>query len=165
MKKRKNLLIILFGLCLIIFTVIILNETHLQRATRFAKRNDDTRLLNEFSIDHLSYYRDDEGNIPNSLKMLFSREKDLMSIHFKSNNTVSFWFSWSSRDPEKWQEIVYQKNNEFDMSVLVPDNDDWKIEESENEILSHGGGANGKGYVKIKRIYPCWFFVEEYIPT
>ena len=165
MSRRKAFLVILLGLCLIILSLILLNETHLQRATRFAKTNDGADLLNELVFEHLSYYRNEKDDIPDSLKSLFSKEKDLSSIHFKNDDTISFWFTWSSHEPEKWQEIVYRKNDEFDKTALVPDNDDWKIKESEDEMSSFGGGANGKGYVKIKRIYPCWFFVEEYNPT
>lgn len=39
------------------------------------------------------------------------------------------------------------------------------LEQDADELRLEGLGINGKGYIECRRIMPCWFYYEAYLPT
>ena len=100
-----------------------------------------------------------------NVQRLFSRRKDLESISLVDGDTIRFIFSWSYFSPEKERVLIYQNNNQFNLTTVDLTNDYWISEENENAMVFTGGGINGTGYIKMERIIPCWFTIETYYPT
>lgn len=100
-----------------------------------------------------------------NVQRLFSRRKDLESISLVDGDTIQFIFSWSYFSPEKERVLIYQNNNQFNLTTVDLTNDYWISEENENAMVFTGGGINGTGYIKMERIIPCWFTIETYYPT
>ena len=141
-----------------------INESLLQtKVNRFIKDIQAKAIIDEATVLPCFYHKEDIK--PTYIDYLFKKEKDLITIRIIDKENISFWFTWSSPEPEKHCEIIYQSNDEFDLDYLIPYTDHWEIAYEENNASSYGGGANGKGYVHMTRIKPCWFYVETYIPT
>ena len=161
MNKRRRiilLIIILAGIQLI----WNINDSRQTKANRFIKDIQAKEIIGEAAILPCFYHKEDAK--PTYIDYLFKKEKDLMSIRIIDKENIQFWFSWSSPEPEKHCEIIYQSNDEFDLNYLIPDTDHWKIAFEENKVSSYGG-VGGKGYVHMTRLKPCWFYVETYLPT
>ena len=177
MKKRRILILSLASLAvliLIVFLILLLirpSESNLDRANRFALRYKDVPWLNaSFSNLPVSYYTPYDPfwkqteNMPEAIRLMFMKEKDLILIKIRSADEVTFDFS-SFYSPEEDWGILFQKQDIFDMDYLIPYDAEWKVESKDDEILAYGGGANGKGYVFMRRIIPQWFFIASYLPT
>ena len=95
---------------------------------------------------------------------MFEKERDLTYICYINADEVAFDFSWRTADAEHSCRVIYHEGDIFDMNILIHWEPEWKVESKENEMISTGG-ANGKGYIKMKRIIPKWFYVESYLPT
>ncbi len=161
--KKKKWIILLITVLIVILLIWSIDETPQTKANRFIKDIQAEAIIDEAAVLPCSYLKEDIK--PAYIDSLFKKAKDLITIRIIDKETISFCFTWSSPEPEKYCEIIYKSNDEFDSDYLIPDTDHWEIAYEENKASSYGGGANGKGYVQMTRIKPCWFYVETYLPT
>lgn len=162
MNKKRRIILLIIVLVVIQF-IWNINDSRQIKANRFIKDIQAKVIIGEAVILPCYYHKEDIK--PTYIDFLFKKAKDLITIRIIDKETISFCFTWSSPEPEKHCEIIYKSNDEFDSDYLIPDTDRWEISYEANEASSYGGGANGKGYVHMTRLKPCWFYVETYIPT
>ena len=161
--KKKKWIILLITVLIVILLIWSIDETPQTKANRFIKDIQAEAITDEAAVLPCSYLKEDIK--PAYIDSLFKKAKDLIMIRIIDKETISFWFTWSILEPEKDCEIIYRSNDEYNLDYLIPDTDHWEIAYEENKASSYGGGANGKGYVQMTRIKPCWFYVETYLPT
>lgn len=106
--------------------------------------------------------------MPSSMGKLFEQRKDLEQIDVADNGTVVFTFSWSNEYiAEGSNHLIYQPDNRLNPQMISLDflRQNWVLSIGENHISYSGGGTDGRGYIRITRIKPCWFRLEQYYPT
>ena len=96
-----------------------INDSRQIKANRFIKDIQAKVIIGEAVILPCYYHKEDIK--PTYIDFLFKKAKDLITIRIIDKETISFCFTWSSPEPEKYCEIIYKSNDEFDSDYLIPE--------------------------------------------
>ena len=117
MNKRRRIILLIIVL-VVILLIWGINESLLQtKVNRFIKDIQAKAIIDEATVLPCFYHKEDIK--PTYIDYLFKKEKDLITIRIIDKENISFWFTWSSPEPEKHCEIIYQSNDEFDLDYLI----------------------------------------------
>lgn len=168
----KKLLITFSALALLIVCSIVLCNTPAKlehREKSFINSCEKTlknTIYSDIFINGSSIRRGQQMSSP--VSKLFEQRKDLEQIDTTDNGSVIFILSWSKEYiAEGSIHLIYQQDDLLNSNMVPLDflQQDWILSTSENEISYNGGGSDGRGYIRITRIKPCWFRLEQYFPT